>query len=76
MAAEVGVSNPSRLCEVLSEEFLEGGAGPKQKAFHRTHGDFQDSSDFLIGKVLVAPEDHGGALVFGKLLKCGIDGLV
>ena len=71
-----GGSNPSRSVEVLRKKFPESGACSEEKAFYRTHRHPKDNGDFLVGKLLVAPQNHGGALIFRKGLERGIDGLV
>ncbi len=51
---------------VSIERLFEGRSSPEYQAFHRREGDFEDFSDFLVGKLFVVPEDYGHALSLWK----------
>jgi len=47
----------------------------EKKALHGWQCEVEDCADFLVGHVFVTAEDDGHALLFGKGLNAGVDGI-
>lgn len=51
-------------------------AGPEQEAFHGGKGQFQDLSNLVVGKILVAAKDDGQTLLLGEGCDRAVHGLL